>query len=337
MALSTVLGVYAYRSYQTIERQAGQAAELKDLSIIKASLEAQLRLFAGRMADLDSRLSEIKSQDADVAALKDHVSRQLGLEPGTPLSELLPYLRDTLSWADPAPKEGAAAKSPSEPKKSSSLPSRFAYRTASATQNGREWSAIAAELRRDLGGAPPDLVHALYRDLGRIRMEADDTGHYLAMVKGGLSGVESVLAATPTFLPVEGRLSSLFGSRPSPFGRRSRERHQGLDIPAPVGTAVRAPADGTVLSVGRAGGYGIMVTVDHGHGLVTRYAHLSEALVKPGDEIRRGQHLARTGNTGRSTGPHLHYETLVAGVPVDPLTLLPPQIAQNALARQGQG
>ena len=121
---------------------------------------------------------------------------------------------------------------------------------------------------------------------------------------------------------VNGRMTSGFGYRASPFGRGS-DMHQGLDLAGPVGTAVYAPAGGVVLTADWSGnGYGLMITVDHGFGLVTRYAHLSEVLVEAGQTIKRGDYIAKVGNTGRSTGPHLHFETILGGVPVDPMVFI---------------
>ena len=97
-----------------------------------------------------------------------------------------------------------------------------------------------------------------------------------------------------------------------------RVMHKGLDVATAHGTPVIAPADGTVLFAGMESGYGKVVVLDHGYGLKTRYGHLSEALVKVGDRIRRGDRIASVGNTGRSTGPHLHYEVRVNGIPENP-------------------
>jgi murein DD-endopeptidase MepM/ murein hydrolase activator NlpD len=124
-------------------------------------------------------------------------------------------------------------------------------------------------------------------------------------------------------------VTSTFGPRKSPFGGGS-DFHKGLDLSAPIGTLIYAPADGVVLSSDwSVNGYGQLLTIDHGFGLSTRYAHLSESLVAPGETVTRGQPVARVGNTGRSTGPHLHYETILGGVAVDPLFFVP--AARNPL------
>ncbi len=128
---------------------------------------------------------------------------------------------------------------------------------------------------------------------------------------------ERLLASTPRGAPVRGWFSDGFGWRVDPLTGR-REFHQGLDIVASPGAVVRAPADGVVTRAGRVVGYGNAVDLFHGYGYATRYGHLSEILVQPGQRVRRGDPLGRVGSTGRSTGPHLHYEVFRHGRPVNP-------------------
>ncbi len=127
----------------------------------------------------------------------------------------------------------------------------------------------------------------------------------------------SQLASTPSVWPVRGWVTSGFGHRQDPFTGEQRA-HEGLDISANIGATVAAPADGVVVFAGARGGYGKVTTLDHGYGLMTTYGHLSEIRVREGQRISRGEVIAAVGNTGRSTGPHLHYEVLVNDVPVDP-------------------
>jgi len=119
-----------------------------------------------------------------------------------------------------------------------------------------------------------------------------------------------LLASTPSIWPARGYLSAAFGKRLDPFTGQP-DFHPGLDISTPIGTPVHAPADGTVVSTGVQGGYGNALVVDHGYGIVTRYGHLSSFAVKPGQRVRRGEVIGFVGNTGRSTGPHVHYEVWV--------------------------
>lgn len=129
---------------------------------------------------------------------------------------------------------------------------------------------------------------------------------------------KDTLLSTPSIWPTQGFLTSGFGWRKSPFSG-SGKMHKGLDISNRIGTPVWAPARGTVTFVGSDGGYGICVLLDHGNNVVTRYAHLQKAVVREGQYVQRGDVIAAMGNTGRSTGPHLHYEVIVGGVPVNPM------------------
>lgn len=116
-------------------------------------------------------------------------------------------------------------------------------------------------------------------------------------------------------------VASPFGPRPSPFtGRPSR--HEGVDLVAPPGSPVYAVAAGRVRRVGPDGAFGLSVEIDHGRGLVTRYAHLRRILVRAGAAVAAGEPIGQVGSSGRSTGPHLHYEVRVAGEPIDPLRLI---------------
>ena len=121
--------------------------------------------------------------------------------------------------------------------------------------------------------------------------------------------------------PTMGRISSSFGWRKSPFGKR-RVFHSGLDIAAPRGTAIKAPANGTVVHSGWMGGYGRTIVLSHSKGLTTLYGHCSKLLVRKGAKISRGQTIALVGSTGRSTGNHLHFEVRVGGKPRNPLQYL---------------
>jgi murein DD-endopeptidase MepM/ murein hydrolase activator NlpD len=157
--------------------------------------------------------------------------------------------------------------------------------------------------------------------LDELAMQLSSTG---AMFKGAADGI-AVDTAHYTFptanqsavLPVAGRFSSAFGSRRDPIHGHERH-HAGLDIAAPSGTPIRAALSGTVVSSGRRGGYGNAVVVEHADGTQALYAHCSRLDVQSGEKIRAGQTIAAVGSTGRSTGPHLHFELRVDGEAVDP-------------------
>jgi len=128
---------------------------------------------------------------------------------------------------------------------------------------------------------------------------------------------QALLASAPSIWPVRGWVTSDYSVRLDPY-TGERVMHEGLDIATAMGTPVRAPADGTVVFSGLEGGYGHVLVLDHGYGLKTRYGHLLRIDVKVGQKVRRSDVVAAVGNSGRSTGPHLHYEVRVNGVADNP-------------------
>jgi murein DD-endopeptidase MepM/ murein hydrolase activator NlpD len=133
------------------------------------------------------------------------------------------------------------------------------------------------------------------------------------------------LAATPGIMPVHGPVSSPFAAeRFDPVVHVVRP-HEGIDLAAPAGTPIAAPAAGVVVGVQWEEGYGNYVTIDHGYGVVTRYAHCSRILVVRGQHVQRGQKIALVGSTGEATGPHLHYEVWINGHAVDPKGFMLPE------------
>jgi murein DD-endopeptidase MepM/ murein hydrolase activator NlpD len=136
-----------------------------------------------------------------------------------------------------------------------------------------------------------------------------------------LADQKAFLAALPTRKPAVGYFTSGFGVRKSPYGDRIK-MHEGLDIANRPGTVIKAPADGVVVFADTKSGYGQTVILDHGYGLETWYGHLRKMTVQRGQKIHRGDQIALLGNSGRSTGPHVHYEVRVHGTPVDPLSYI---------------
>jgi len=133
---------------------------------------------------------------------------------------------------------------------------------------------------------------------------------------------EVAFGAFPGRMPADGaRFGSPFGNRIDPFTHKL-SFHPGVDLVAPSGTPILAAAGGRVIFAGPKGGYGNAVEIDHGNGLITRYGHASRILVHEGDLVLPRQHVGDIGTTGRSTGPHLHFEVLVNGAPVDPTAYL---------------
>lgn len=179
--------------------------------------------------------------------------------------------------------------------------------------------------RYHLSSADQDLskLEILNSNLNYLEEEIDFTSQSLNSLLAKYKAYDRQMDFTPTIWPLarDRRISSSFGYRRHPVYNR-RMLHQGLDIPTRVGTPVRATAEGKVTIAGARGGYGLLVEIDHGYGYRTRYGHNSRLAVKVGQWVKKGQVIAYAGNTGTSTGPHVHYEVRVNNVPVNPVPYL---------------
>jgi murein DD-endopeptidase MepM/ murein hydrolase activator NlpD len=178
--------------------------------------------------------------------------------------------------------------------------------------------------------AMPGETHAERRsedirvDLNALIRRANLLASSFEEAKDSLASHSQRLAATPSIMPTQGWLTSAFSQmREHPILHVARP-HEGIDVVAPMGSPIEAPAAGVVTDAGWESGYGNTVTIDHGYGVVTKFAHASKLLVKTGQRVSRGQRIALVGNTGLATGPHLHYEVHVNGRPVDPLKYVLP-------------
>jgi len=150
-------------------------------------------------------------------------------------------------------------------------------------------------------------THVLTKQLEEIFTQKKDRINYVT--------------AAPNMLPVQGWVTSSFGMRKHPIGRQFK-MHSGIDIASSRGTLIKAPAAGKVIYSGRRGGYGKVLIIQHGYGISTMYAHLNKIYVKKGTKIKRGEKIGEVGSTGYSTGPHLHYEVQVDGIPADPMAFV---------------
>ena len=168
---------------------------------------------------------------------------------------------------------------------------------------------------------PEEQVFSLSVRIDRALKSAELREQSVLDVWNLVSDRQSLWAATPTIKPAQGWYTSRFGFRLDPFTGRT-EYHSGIDIAATPGTPVYAPADGVISYIGYEPGYGRIVSIDHGYGVLTRYGHNSRVYVEMGQRITRGEVIAAVGSTGRSSGPHLHYEVRVEGVPVNPMNYI---------------
>lgn len=254
-----------------------------------ADQETKIHALIDKIEILDQEMNRLRQYETNLAQLAQQYSANLDLATSDPVA-ITNKLDRLTSWAGPAYSLNGLGGS-----ESSGLDSLRAL------------------------GAGEAAIAQMQLDLDRLLMETEQSLELFDCLEAGINHTSSILSATPYRLPLSNRrLSSGFGYRKSPFGGGVSELHRGLDFPAPVGTPIYAPANGRVLSVERSSGYGLLLTINHGYGLVTRYAHLSECQLKEGETVQRGQKIAKVGNTGRSTGAHLHYETILGGRHVDP-------------------
>ncbi len=243
----------------------------------------QLRNFQDRIRKLDSRLDHLDRVEHKLRVMTslEDPARNIAIGP--------------LTEREQPTDQGSALDEPGSPEKE-----RSAVSTAPHEADRRDFEFRKLAFR-----------------LEKLESEAKARELSLEELHALLDDQRSILNSTPSVWPARGFVSSGFGYRLSPF-TSVKKMHEGLDIAAPRGTDIVAPADGMVTFTGVKGAYGNIVVLDHGYGLVTRFGHLSETMVEPGAFVRRGEQIARVGNTGRSTGDHLHYEVRIDGVPVNP-------------------
>lgn len=178
-------------------------------------------------------------------------------------------------------------------------------------------SVVEEEMFKRPGAKVGELVDKMRSDLMNLEHMASTQEQSFTELKDYLAKRSVMLASTPSILPAKGWVTSNYGSRVSPF-TGTPQHHTGMDIANRIGTPVAASADGIVVQAGRDTNLGKFVVVSHGYGVKTTYGHLSETLVKPGQKVKRGAQIGQMGNTGRSTGPHLHYAVSVNGLNVNP-------------------
>ncbi|MGG4606122.1 M23 family metallopeptidase [Paenalcaligenes sp. Me131] len=191
--------------------------------------------------------------------------------------------------------------------------------------NGEEKTEVAVALPEDWS------AEGLGRELDGLMAQMSDQQDWLQMLDMLMVSQAGTEALVPTVHPVDvSYMSSPFGWRIHPITGRQK-LHEGMDFAAPIGTPIVAASGGIVIESRYKPGYGKTVEIDHGNGLVTRYAHASSLIAKLGDVVEKGQLIARVGNTGQVTGAHLHFEVLRQGTPIDPASFLPKVDESNTL------
>ena len=255
-----------------------------------------------------------------------------------------PAVPPTLTDAPPAPVHKKVARRAAKPAPAVTPPPAVKTETITSSATATETSsATSTSTVTSVAPAPAlspdsepkrlaDLIReddeqesaALRNDFEKLHLAFDSVLQHELTVELDIESLTTALFdqrdtmnSLPTLKPTNGWYTSGFGVRSSPFTGKST-MHEGLDLANHIGSAIVSTAAGVVTYAGPRAGYGNLVTVNHGYGISTQYGHISKAYVKVGDKVRRGQKIAAVGNTGRSTGPHVHYEVRVNGIPMDP-------------------
>ena len=286
-------------------RLVAQTNENKILKLKNETMEKQYDMLSSKLSSLELQLEKVKSFSTKISAIIDvnEEGREMDLvfdnEP-RPGQNLFPNDSRNVASNGAAPHNPHQILGTQNPHKSSLIKWPLFSRSPNAIQSASTKFFSELEVR----------ISRISRDSQKIELD-------LAELWGNISERRELLSHTPSIYPALGWVSSHFGYRNDPFTGKVT-LHKGLDLAGRIGTPIYAPAAGVVSYVGYEPGYGKIVSIDHGFGVVTRYAHNSKVFVKLGQSIQRRDKIAAIGSTGRSSGPHLHYEVRVNGMPVDP-------------------
>ncbi|MCB0355422.1 MAG: M23 family metallopeptidase [Bdellovibrionales bacterium] len=276
-----------------------QAAENKRLKVQNTVLKKQFEVVEKNVKNLENSLERVKSFSQKLKLITDIDSkdRNLELDLGRKSNEELADVHQELA-------DNADFKEPKEPSTT--------YLLGTRPQDYKSGELLRLDLNN-------------YKTLSiRVRKDLKDTKlQELGVLDlyNKLAKENSLIRATPTIKPTKGWYTAKFGYRNDPFSGKP-VMHQGVEIAAPEGTPVVAPADGVISYIGYDNNEGKVLTIDHGYGLKTNYSHNSQIFVEIGQKVTRNEMIAAVGSTGRSTSPHLYYEVRVHGVPVDPINYI---------------
>lgn len=292
-ALAGLLGSVMFLDYWYVMNQISENRQLK---MENRLLRQQVQVYRDRFATIEGSLDRVKTFATRLKVITNIDDR----------SNLLQSLNQR-SIPDAATNIGEPRRRPAA-SLASSLPADAPFLDGRATEGN------ADELSRKQSAELEAGFAELSRKSSYLEQVLQDEYELLADKR-------DFLEARPTRRPAPGYFTSGFGLRKSPFGGQLK-MHEGLDIANVPGTPIRAPANGVVTFASVKSGYGETVIIDHGYGLETVYGHTKKILVKVGQRVKRGDTIALLGNTGRSTGPHVHYEVRIRGTPVDPLSYI---------------
>jgi murein DD-endopeptidase MepM/ murein hydrolase activator NlpD len=279
-----------------------QEGESKRLKAENAKLEAMFQEIEGKVASLEGSLDRIKTLTTKIKLITniedEERTLKLSIGPRANIDEDFAEFERTQAEKDRGP---------------------------AATEFHQD--AIFLE-KPPLDQARGELAASTFRNYANLSVRIDKAVASAGLREQGVIKLQellverqSILNSTPSIKPTRGWFTSRFGYRIDPFSGKN-ELHLGLDMAASPGTPVIAPADGVVSYVGYESGYGKIVAIDHGYGVRTRFAHNSQIYVSLGQKVKRRDVIAAVGSTGRSSGPHLHYEVRVNDIPVDPINYI---------------
>jgi murein DD-endopeptidase MepM/ murein hydrolase activator NlpD len=319
LAVTILIGIVMILDYWYVM---GQIGENKQLKMENRRLKQQVQVFKNKMTTIENTVDRIRTFATRLKVITNIEDRSNLLQSlNGNLPDAATNIGGNVAAVEPQP-EASGAPEVAKILVSDTTPTGSSENTPGSTQTAKplETSALNTPL------SPEEiLLRKEYDQLDeKFGLLSRDTLYVEQMLQDEyelLSDQKAFLAALPTRKPVVGYFTNGFGIRSSPFGGRIK-MHEGLDIANHPGTAIRAPADGVVSFAATKPGYGQTLILDHGYGLETWYGHTRKILVSRGQKIKRGDTIAQLGNSGRSTGPHLHYEVRVHGTPVDPLSYI---------------
>ncbi len=322
------------------EEKAEQINELEDkLQNSTATKDEQLKALQEKAVELGTRLQDLEQYRSEMQQYRDAIDNSLGAT-GTKDTSLSTYKDDETTLA--LQRETEEFASSNELELSSSETTYFDTTLLTSSINGtiqqdgtadpedtmqdqdapimsRAYKPNQKDLTVSDEDAFADEVEELSSYLDEITATIDNDAPKYEETNKSLEGIIPYVDAYPSVLPIKNTyITSPFGYRKNPFGRYTSEFHTGVDLKATY-QEVRATGAGKVVFAGYDGSYGYMILIDHGYGLQTRYGHNSKLYVSVGDRVKRGDVISKSGNTGRSTGPHLHYEVILNGEPQNPL------------------
>ncbi|MFL5812282.1 MAG: M23 family metallopeptidase [Bdellovibrionia bacterium] len=342
MAFVILLSLVMFYDYW---RVMGEISENKQLKMENRRLRQQVQVFKNKVATIESTMERVKTfatrlkvitNIEDRGGLLQSLNQQqppdssAGLPSESGLADAKPKLISPNLISDDTQdvKEAKVIKtSATQGTATTSAPTAATVPSTAAPAVPTAPAAPTAMNDLPLDPEDPEDV-LLHRDYEELDQHFTFLNHESLFVETELQDLyellgdqKAFLSALPTRKPAEGYFSSGFGVRKSPIGGKVK-MHEGVDIANRLGTSIRVPADGVVVFAAVKAGYGQTVVIDHGYGLETWYGHAKKLLVNKGQHVRRGEVIAQMGNSGRSTGPHVHYEVRVNGFPVNPISYI---------------